>query len=87
MLKEEIKQILKHRKKISETKSWLFESINSKIDTCSQAHQEEKREDPNKIRNEGGKITSNIVENLKTHKFCEYKPTNWDNLEKMNKFL
>jgi len=54
----------------------LFESINSKIDTSSQAHQEEKREDQNKIRNEGGKITSNMVEILKTHKFCEYMPAN-----------
>ena len=48
-IKGEINKIvIKKQKKVSKTKSWFFERVNTTDKPSHQAHQEEKRENPNK---------------------------------------
>ena len=57
--------------------------------TFNQTHQEKKTEDPNKIINERGEITTDTKEMQKTvRKYYEQLYANkLDNLDKMDKFL
>ena len=54
----------------------------------SQDYQEEKREDPNKIRNQRGKITLDTINTKRKKKYNEQLyANNWDNLEEIDTFL
>lgn len=46
----------------------VFQKDKQNLQTSSQAHQEERREDPNKIRNWRGEMTADTTEIQKTHK-------------------
>ena len=52
--------------------------------TSGQAHQEKKREDPNKVRNQRGEITTDTTETQKTVR--QYHEQ-LDNLEEMDNFV
>ena len=48
--------------KINKTKSWFFEKINKIDKPFSQTHQEKKKNQTNKIRNEKGEVTTDNAE-------------------------
>ena len=49
-------------KNINKTKRVLFEKIKKYQQKPSQEHQEEKRDNPNKIRNEKGEMTTDTCQ-------------------------
>ena len=70
--------------KINESKSWFFGKI-SKIDKpLTKLIKKKKREDPNKIRNERGEITTDTKEIQRiVRKYYELYNNKLDNLDKM----
>ena len=86
-VKEEINKIetLKNNRKDQQTNSWFFEKIN-KIDKHLARLTKKKRERTqiNKMRNERGEITSNIL--LREY-YDQLYANKLDNLGEMDKFL
>ena len=73
--------------KINKTKSWFFEKI--KLINLDQTHQEKKKNQINKIRNEKGEVTTDNVQIQRIIRdyYEQLYGNKMDNLEKMDRFL
>ena len=73
--------------KINKTKSWFFEKI--KLTNLGQTHQEKKKNQINKIRNEKGEVTTDNAEiqRIRRDYYEQLYGNKMDNLEEMDRLL
>ena len=73
--------------KINKTKSWFFEKI--KLTNLGQTHQEKKKNQINKIRNEKGEVTTDTtqIQRIIRDYYEQLYGNIMDNLKEMDRFL
>ena len=69
--------------KINKTKSWFFEKVNKIDKPLMSLHQEKKKNQINKIRNEKGEVTTDNAGNY----YEQLYGNKMDNLGEMDRFL
>lgn len=84
-IKKEINkiEIQKTIDKINQTKSWFFEKVNKIDKTLARISKKRKEKNPNKIKNEKGKVTMDTTEIQKIMKeyYQEVYANKFENLE------